>query len=467
MKMLIVDDHPVVLEGLINVFYREGYEVLKATNASSALAISDENPGIDIFIVDLSLQEDTDGLLLISELKRRHAESHVIVYTMHEEMWNISTLENAKVDGIVLKGESISELLNAVSTVKSGGVYRSPVFSERLEAIRNAKGILSERDICVLKAISSGQNTRDIAGTLFITEKGVEYHRRNILKKLGSNNMTHAISRAIKLGIISLAAICMPIISEASDKTPEAIDLGLSVKWADRNLEAPSPLEVGGYYSFGELETKEDYDWYSYEHCDESNDEYGMFNQHEIGDESIAGTAYDVAHVDLGGGWRMPTEEEFEELIEGCEIEYVEAEPLNYIHIVAPNGNYIDIPFAGYMNKENLLSLNKEIDIWTASFYVEAGEEDGFTWYQNCPTVFGFLSKYGAVLVEGSPQLGLQIRPVYDTNVGVEASASLADIPSSIYTVDGRYVGKSLDNLLSGIYIIRYSNGKSRRLLVK
>ncbi len=467
MKLLIVDDHPVVLEGLSNVLQREGYEVLRSTSAYGALEITEENQDIDIFVIDLSLKEGTDGLLLISDLKQKLGNRPAIVYTMHEEMWNISLIENSKIEGIVLKGESISEMIDAIRVVGSGGQYRSPAFSERLDAVRNVKGILSERDICVLKEISSGLNTRAIADTLCITEKGVEYHRRNILKKLGSNNMTHAISQAIKLGIISVAAICMPFRGTASENTPEPVDLGLTVKWADRNLEAPSPLEAGGYFSFGECQTKEDYDWVTYEHCDETFDEYGMFNQHVIEYESIEGTEYDAAHVILGGGWRMPTEEEFEELMANCKFEYVEAEPLNYVRIVADNGNFIDIPLAGYINKGNVRAKNSEIDIWTSSFYVEEGEEDGFAWYQNCPTVFGYQVKYGAVLVEGSPQLGLQVRPVYDEQTGIETPVASNHLPVAIYSIDGRKMQGKASTLPSGIYIYRYSDGTTQRRLVR
>lgn len=163
----------------------------------------------------------------------------------------------------------------------------------------------------------------------------------------------------------------------------------------------------------------------------------------------------------------MPTEEEFEELKANCNVEYVEAEPLNYIHMVAENGNYIDIPLAGYMNKVNLRASNSECDIWSSSFYIEEGEEDGFEWYMNSPTVFGFTVKTGVVLVEGSPQLGMQIRPVFDGNVAVEAASAVSVAPSAIYTVDGRCVGKTLDGLQSGVYIISYPNGKSKRQLVK
>ena len=102
----------------------------------------------------------------------------------------------------------------------------------------------------------------------------------------------------------------------------EAVDLGLSVRWATCNVGANSPEEYGGYYAWGETEEKKDYNWDTYKWCKGSyntftkyctNGSYGLIdNKIELDAED------DVAHVKLGGDWRMPTFDEIKELIEKC-----------------------------------------------------------------------------------------------------------------------------------------------------
>ena len=116
----------------------------------------------------------------------------------------------------------------------------------------------------------------------------------------------------------------------------EAVDLGLSVKWATCNVGANSPEESGGYYAWGETVEKNNYDSDTYE-----------YKNMNIGD-NISGTQYDVARVKWGESWRMPTVDEFVELINNCT--YESGATLNGItgaRVIGPNGNSIFIPNTG------------------------------------------------------------------------------------------------------------------------
>ncbi|MDE6341799.1 MAG: response regulator transcription factor [Muribaculaceae bacterium] len=201
MKLLVIDDHPAVLEGLSAVMSREGHEVLSASDCATAYDIASGNPDIDLFIADLAIKEDADGLDLVSELKRESGRP-CIVYTMHGEAWNLRRLYDAGVEGIVLKGESITQLLDAVKVVAAGGEYRSPEFAARYEAVSHSNGIISARELNVLRMIGDGASSREIAQNLCLSEKAVEYHRSNILRKLGSSNMANAIRQAVRLGLL-------------------------------------------------------------------------------------------------------------------------------------------------------------------------------------------------------------------------------------------------------------------------
>lgn len=449
-KILIVDDHPAVLEGLAHVFSKAGYAVVKAKTPEEALSLSVSHPGLHVLVVDLTLKEDADGLLLIRKLRKSGVKTPAVVYTMHEELWNISLLLESDVEGIVLKGESIDELLEAVKTVGNGGRYISPVFKERLDILKSSSGMLSTKDINIINLIGKGESTPEIADKMCMSAKAVEYHRSNIMKKLDAKNMTQAICNAVKLGIISCMVIASPLFSKAQDTPkPNAIDLGLSVKWADRNLGAESALDSGGFYSFGETQTKDYYDWSTYRHCDDGD----IILQHDLG-ENISGTEYDAAHTVLGEGWRMPTLEEVEELLEHCTATNFPSENDNpaYTRITASNGEYIDIPICGYMNRDKLLYSGKETELLTGSMETDEEEEDGIVYRINAPFVMACTSTTEPMVILASSHLGFNIRPVNDSQSRVDIQTSKS-MEETLYTLDGRKIKSDIENLPSGIYI--------------
>ena len=123
----------------------------------------------------------------------------------------------------------------------------------------------------------------------------------------------------------------------------EAVDLGLpsGTKWASWNIGASSPEEFGGYYAWGETETKDSYYWNTYSHCD---GRYDLL--HDIGD-NIAGTEYDVAHVKWGGSWKMPTKFQLAELHECCTKMWITQNGVNGLLFTGLNGATIFLPAAG------------------------------------------------------------------------------------------------------------------------
>lgn len=123
----------------------------------------------------------------------------------------------------------------------------------------------------------------------------------------------------------------------------QAIDLGLpsGTKWASFNLGATKPEGYGGYYAWGETVEKEEYVWRTYKHCN------GFLFPHNLG-SNIAGTSFDVAHVIWGGNWRMPTLEQFKELLDNCNYEWVIQNGVYGGKFESKiNGNSIFLPAAG------------------------------------------------------------------------------------------------------------------------
>lgn len=155
-----------------------------------------------------------------------------------------------------------------------------------------------------------------------------------------------------------------------------AVDLGLSVKWANANVGAASETEAGNYYAWGEVVTKTEYSWNTYKWCEGSYDKltkysntygYGQRDNNKVldnGDDAGDTTVDDVARVVLQGKWRMPTSEEMDELLNNCQ--WIQKDN-GYIVKSKTNGNFIFLPKAGYMSETNY--LEGDGFYWTASIH--------------------------------------------------------------------------------------------------
>ena len=156
---------------------------------------------------------------------------------------------------------------------------------------------------------------------------------------------------------IPLAVIDSVCLDAKSVVIGDAIDLGLSVKWASHNVGASSPEEYGGYYAWGETDEKAVYSWETYAYF-QSGTGYVY-----IGD-NISGTKYDVARVKWGGSWRMPTLDEIKELFEKCNWEWIVYKGVDGQLVTGPNGNTIFLPKAGYRYYEYLYN-----DHWVGCYW--------------------------------------------------------------------------------------------------
>lgn len=144
---------------------------------------------------------------------------------------------------------------------------------------------------------------------------------------------------------------------------PVAIDLGLpsGTKWASFNVGANKPEEYGNYYSWGETEVRDQYYFTTYSLCDGT-----VTSCHDIG-ENISGTEYDVAHVKWGGEWCMPTKDDFQELAYNCEYKETSVNGVKGLQFTGPNGQYIFLPYSGYVwNTEND-KAGSEGSYWSAT----------------------------------------------------------------------------------------------------
>lgn len=180
-------------------------------------------------------------------------------------------------------------------------------------------------------------NYRDFLDESYYDKKSNSIKLRAIPFAKGRNNNERAYGKA-KDFEIKLADTSCP-----DSNHPHMIDLGLpsGTKWACCNVGAHSPEQYGGYYAWGEVSEKSYYDWSTYSHCNGSSS-----SCHNLGSD-IAGTQYDVAHVQWGGSWVMPSHNQQVELLGYCSSEWTTENGVYGRRFTGSNGGSIFMPAAG------------------------------------------------------------------------------------------------------------------------
>ncbi len=205
--VLIVDDHPLVRQGLASLINKSpDLRVIgQAPESKQALALMAENLP-DVAVVDLSLAGGS-GIDLIKEIGRRHPSVTVLVLTMHDELFYAERALRAGARGYVMKGEETDEVLEAIRQVRKGEVYvsehlRSTLIQRAADPGPNAPSSavesLSDRELEVFELVGRGEPTREIARMLTVSVKTVETHRHRIKEKLGLSTGTQMVRYAIR-----------------------------------------------------------------------------------------------------------------------------------------------------------------------------------------------------------------------------------------------------------------------------
>lgn len=209
-KLLLVDDHLMFLEGLKSLLVTEDNIEIVAVASSAEMALEIlQTQAVDILISDISMPK-IDGFELVGILKKKHPTVSTLMLSMHSEPAIITKLIQQDVNGYLLKNAEKGELLKAIRLIASGQNY----FSEQVKTIytessfnRNKKDTavveLSRREKEVLKLIVDECTAKEIADKLVISQHTVESHRKNIISKLGVKNVAGVVKYAIENGLVS------------------------------------------------------------------------------------------------------------------------------------------------------------------------------------------------------------------------------------------------------------------------
>ncbi len=202
-KIICVDDHPVVLDGLSAIIAMQPEMELAATatNGQTALQVFREHKP-DVTIVDLRLP-DMSGFDLIKAVRKLDSRARIIVLSSYDGDADVQRALNAGAQGYVAKGLVRDELLTAIRTVFAGGKHIPATIAQRLVGYMQ-EDAMSEREVQVLSLVATGKRNKEIAAELAIAEDTVKMHVRNIFSKLSVTDRTEAVTVALRRGIIHL-----------------------------------------------------------------------------------------------------------------------------------------------------------------------------------------------------------------------------------------------------------------------
>jgi DNA-binding NarL/FixJ family response regulator len=202
-RILCVDDHPVVLDGLSAIIALQPDMEIAATASTgegALRAFREQKP--DVTIVDLRLP-DISGLELIKTVRASDSRAKIIVLSSYDGDTDIQRALDAGAQGYVAKGLVRDELLKAIRTVAKGGKHIPAAIAQRL-VDHISDDAISEREAQVLKLVALGKRNKEIAGELSIAEDTVKMHVRNIFSKLNVSDRTEAVTVALRRGIIHI-----------------------------------------------------------------------------------------------------------------------------------------------------------------------------------------------------------------------------------------------------------------------
>ena len=210
LRLLVVDDHQMLREGLRRGLEAEGFEIIgEASNGDDAIRLAlAHHP--DVVLMDVSMP-GTDGIDATRSIFNADERQRIVMLTMHMDDDVIDDAIRAGAVGYLTKDCSISEVAEAVRLAADGDVVLSPSLAARmLDEVRQPRplqpeSLVTPREEQVLQLIADGCSTPEIASQLFISQKTLKNHLASIYAKLDARDRTQAVLTAVRMGIVKLS----------------------------------------------------------------------------------------------------------------------------------------------------------------------------------------------------------------------------------------------------------------------
>lgn len=199
MKIFLVDNHAILLDGIKSMLANEtSINIIGEAHSAEAALDFIKHHAVDILITDFNLP-GMDGLALVRVVKKISPSTKIIVLSQHDETHLVKEILKERVAGYVLKNDSHKELLQAIEAVKNGKIY----FSNDINRIiiqslqfPDEDRLLTDREREILKLIAQEKPNEEIEETLFISERTMETHRKNIFRKTKTSSLVGLIKFA-------------------------------------------------------------------------------------------------------------------------------------------------------------------------------------------------------------------------------------------------------------------------------
>jgi DNA-binding NarL/FixJ family response regulator len=205
-RVFVVDDHPIVRQGLVTVLGDVAdFAVVGAAGSITEAVGQSAQLHPDVVLLDLELGGE-DGVTAIPRIAEASPETRVLIFTAYETDERVFGALEAGASGYLLKGAPTEEIARAIRAVAAGGSHLEPRVAARLVAAvrvtRRGDGGLSGREYEVLRLIAAGQSNKEIGRTLSISERTVRFHVTSIFNKLGATSRTQAVALATQRHLI-------------------------------------------------------------------------------------------------------------------------------------------------------------------------------------------------------------------------------------------------------------------------
>lgn len=211
LRLLLVDDHPIVRTGLRMLFQSEpDMQVVGEADGGAEAIVAVQRLHPDVVIMDVAMPGMT-GIEATRQIKASSPETAVLALTMHEDEQYFFAMLNAGASGYIPKRAAPDDLVAAIRVVAEGNVFlysslarflMKDIVEQRLTPAAGGNDGLTAREIEVLTLIAEGRTSREIAEELVISVKTVERHRENIMNKLDIHSRVELVKYAIKRGLI-------------------------------------------------------------------------------------------------------------------------------------------------------------------------------------------------------------------------------------------------------------------------